>query len=239
MSVVRTLLGNIKGPQGATGAQGAQGAQGEAATVNVGAVTTTAYGNPAQVINSGTESEAVLDFVIPQGKPGEATTKMGDLSLDAITTSTASFPSPQVGDTGKTAFGKIVKFFADTVAALNAKLNTANVVNNLATTEAGYALDARQGKALNDSLSNKRAFKTTVNLSPTVTVPANGTATLLDNVNLSSYGTFDGAVMVWATGSNCVPVNCQGTSSAFFLNVRNLSNAAQTIQSVALLCFKN
>lgn len=153
MSVVRTLLGNIKGPQGATGAQGAQGAQGEAATVNVGAVTTTAYGNPAQVINSGTESEAVLDFVIPQGKPGEATTKMGDLSLDAITTSTASFPSPQVGDTGKTAFGKIVKFFADTVAALNAKLNTANVVNNLTTTEAGYALDARAGKTLNDSLS--------------------------------------------------------------------------------------
>lgn len=170
MSVVRTLLGNIKGPQGETGATGAQGAQGEAATVNVGAVTTTAYGNPAQVINSGTESEAVLDFVIPQGKPGEATTKMGNLSLDAITTSTASFPSPQVGDTGKTAFGKIVKFFADTVAALNAKLNTANVVNNLATTEAGYALDARQGKALNDSLMHKQrtAVFTAVNRNVTI-----------------------------------------------------------------------
>ena len=145
-------IGNIKGPQGDTGATGATGATGTAATVNVGSVTTTTYGSPASVTNSGTESAAVLDFVIPQGKPGEATTTMGDLSLDAITTSTASFPSPQVGDTGKTAFGKIVKFFADVIAALNDKLNTANVVNNLATTEAGYALDARQGKTLNDKI---------------------------------------------------------------------------------------
>lgn len=146
-------IGNIKGPQGDTGATGATGATGTAATVNVGSVTTTTYGSPASVTNSGTESEAVLDFVIPQGKPGEATTTMGGLTLDAITTSTASFPSPQVGDTGSTAFGKIVKFFADVIAALNDKLNTANVVNNLATTEAGYALDARQGKSLNDKIT--------------------------------------------------------------------------------------
>lgn len=152
MAVVQTLIGNVKGPQGATGATGATGPQGEAATVNVGSVSTTAYGNPAQVVNVGTENEAVLNFVIPQGKPGQATTTMGGLTLDTITTSTASFPSPQVGDTGATAFGKIVKWFADGLAAITAKLDAANVVNNLTTTEAGYALDARQGKALNDSL---------------------------------------------------------------------------------------
>lgn len=33
------------------------------------------------------------------------------------------------------------------------KLNTANVVNNLLTTAAGYALDARQGKALDDKIT--------------------------------------------------------------------------------------
>lgn len=158
MAVVQTLIGNVKGPAGATGATGPQGVPGEAATINVGSVTTTAYGNPAQVTNSGTESDAVLDFVIPQGKPGQATTTMGGLTLDSITTSTADFPSPQVGDTGATAFGKIVKFFADALSALNSKLNIANVVNNLTTTEAGYALDARQGKALNDSLNSKLIF---------------------------------------------------------------------------------
>lgn len=151
--MAQLLIGNVKGPQGDTGATGATGPQGDAATINVGSVSTTAYGNPAQVVNVGTESEAVLNFVIPQGKPGQATTTMGGLTLDTITTSTASFPSPQVGDTGATAFGKIVKWFADGLAAITGKLDAANVVNNLTTTEAGYALDARQGKALNDSLT--------------------------------------------------------------------------------------
>ncbi len=70
------LLGNVKGPQGEEGRQGEQGERGSAATINVGTVSTTAYGNTAQVINSGTEQDAVLDFVIPQGKPGEQTTRM-------------------------------------------------------------------------------------------------------------------------------------------------------------------
>lgn len=154
------LIGNVKGPQGDTGATGATGPQGEAATVNVGSVSTTAYGNAAQVINVGTENDAILNFIIPQGKPGERTTTMGSLTLDTITTSTADFPSPAVGDTGATAFGKIVKFFADALSAIQAKLDAANVVNNLTTTEVGYALDARQGKALNDSMTTKTAVST-------------------------------------------------------------------------------
>lgn len=37
---------------------------------------------------------------------------------------------------------------------ISQKLNSANVVNNLTTTNSGYALDARQGKALNDSITS-------------------------------------------------------------------------------------
>lgn len=154
------LIGNVKGPQGETGATGATGPQGVAATVNVGTVSTTAYGNAAQVTNSGTENDAVFNFVIPQGKPGERTTTMSGLTLDTITTSTAEFPSPAVGDTGATAFGKIVKFFSDALTAIQGKLDEANVVNNLTTTEAGYALDARQGKALNDAMNTLAAYGT-------------------------------------------------------------------------------
>lgn len=152
------LIGNVKGPQGETGATGATGPQGVAATVNVGTVSTTAYGNAAQVTNSGTENDAVLDFVIPQGRPGERTTTIGSLTLDTITTSTDDFPSPAVGDTGATAFGKIVKFNSDALTAIQGKLDEANVVNNLTTTEAGYALDARQGKALNDAMNTLATY---------------------------------------------------------------------------------
>lgn len=46
-------------------------------------------------------------------------------------------------------------------STVDAKLDTSHVVNNLTTTSSGYALDARQGKALNDaytSLKSKMAM---------------------------------------------------------------------------------
>jgi len=148
-------LGSVRGLQGATGATGATGAAGAAATVEVGTVTSTAYGNPAQVTNSGTDTAAVLDFVIPQGAPGEEVTDLSNLSIGSITTQTAQYPTPQIGDTGATLVGKIIKYFSDIRTLIATKLDAANVVNNFTTTESGYALDARAGKTLNDDLNSK------------------------------------------------------------------------------------
>ena len=156
------LLGNVKGPQGDTGATGSQGPQGDAATITVGTVSTTAYGNTASVTNSGTEQDAVLDFVIPQGKPGEQTTRMGALTLDTITAQSADFPVPAVGETGSTVFGKIIKFFNSTISALNSKLNISDVVNNLTSTSTTQPLSAAQGKALNDALAGMKFKRTSV-----------------------------------------------------------------------------
>ena len=55
------------GPQGEPGEPGAPGSPGDAATVEVGTVTTLPAGSAATVTNSGTASAAVLDFGIPQG----------------------------------------------------------------------------------------------------------------------------------------------------------------------------
>ena len=63
-----TNLGPI---QGAKGDPGQQGDPGQAATVQVGEVTTGEPGTEASVTNSGTESAAVLNFVIPQGATGQ------------------------------------------------------------------------------------------------------------------------------------------------------------------------
>lgn len=144
------FIGNIKGPQGDTGPQGNQGEKGDAATIRVGSVTTTQYGQTAKVTNSGTTHDAVFDFVIPQGRPGEQVTRIDNLLLDALTEPSASFPVPAIGDNGSTLFGKISKWFSDMSALVATKFNAANVVNNLTTTASGYALDARQGKAISD-----------------------------------------------------------------------------------------
>lgn len=121
MAVVNTLIGHIKGPKGDTGETGATGARGAAgadATVTVGSTTTVPYGQTARVTNVGTPGAAVFNFTIPQGKPGEQTTKLDALTLDALTEPSASFPVPAVGDNGSTLFGKISKFFSDIKQAI-------------------------------------------------------------------------------------------------------------------------
>lgn len=172
------FIGNVKGPQGVQGETGAQGEQGNAATIAVGSVTTVPYGQNARVTNSGTSGAAVFDFVIPQGRPGEQVTKVDNLTIDAITEPSTQFPVPAVGDNGSTLFGKISKWFSDMAALVATKLNASNVVNNLTTTSSGYALDARQGKALNDALA-KLTVETFSNVTfyPTV---ENGNVTRLN-----------------------------------------------------------
>lgn len=177
--MARIYLGNVKGPQGATGATGATGPQGEAATIEVGSVSTTAYGNAAQVTNVGSPSAAKFNFVIPQGKPGEKTTKMGELTLDTITTSVEEFPSPAVGDTGATVFGKIVKFFSDVLASLTNKIDVSKIANDFTTTDASYVAAAPTVKALNDSLTTSTITLTDSHFSNIVVTKSGNVKTLL------------------------------------------------------------
>ena len=59
------------GGGGGPGPQGPPGVPGAPATVQVGTVSTTAPGTPATVTNTGTAQNAVFDFTIPRGEPGE------------------------------------------------------------------------------------------------------------------------------------------------------------------------
>lgn len=154
--MAKTLIGNIKGPKGdtgETGATGATGAAGASASVSVGTVTALEYGNNPTVTNSGSAQNAVFNFGIPKGKPADNITELDNLPVNSSVTPSADFPVPAVGDTSKTILGKIIKWFGDMSALVATKFNAANVVNNLTTTESGYALDARQGKILDDRIS--------------------------------------------------------------------------------------
>lgn len=174
------LTGPI-GPQGPKGATGATGPQGPAGTVKVGSVTSASYGTAPKVTNSGTSTAAVLDFVIPQGPPGEKVADVSELTANFITESTASYPTYTTTEKMKVILGKIQKFLADlksnaaslaskiTAAeknitsiktdvsgintALTGKLDKTDVIANLTATTSGKALDATQGKALQDQIT--------------------------------------------------------------------------------------
>lgn len=66
-----------QGPQGEPGEQGPKGDPGDtgpagkAATITIGTTTTGEPGTDAQVTNSGTTQDAILNFTIPKGAPGE------------------------------------------------------------------------------------------------------------------------------------------------------------------------
>ena len=140
MAVIRTLLGNIKGPKGDTGEQGIQGVAGNdgaAASIRIGTTTTAAAGTPARVENVGTSSAAVLDFTIPQGPQGNVSDISG-LPVNQITSSSADFPIPAVGDTIATLAGKQVKATLDAQHGIaDANADIAKVLGDLATVEAG------------------------------------------------------------------------------------------------------
>ena len=86
-----------KGDKGDTGAQGskgdkgdtgATGAPGAAATIRIGNVYTGAPGTNASVSNSGTSTNAVLNFTIPRGNPGTD----GGVTVDAELSDTSTNP---------------------------------------------------------------------------------------------------------------------------------------------------
>ena len=73
---------NIKGDKGATGTAG------KAATIAIGTVTTGEAGTSVSVTNSGTTSDAILNFTIPKGKDG----KDGGIEIDSALSSTSTNP---------------------------------------------------------------------------------------------------------------------------------------------------
>lgn len=68
--------------------KGAKGDTGTAASITIGSVTTGAAGSNASVTNSGTASNAVLDFMLPRGKDG----KDGGITVDDVLSATSTNP---------------------------------------------------------------------------------------------------------------------------------------------------
>ena len=98
ISPIASLTGELAMPE-KVWMQGPPGEPGAAATVTVGTVTTGEPGTDAVVINSGTESAAVLDFTIPRGETGTGVPDGGTAGqlLGKTESGTAWIDPPQSG----------------------------------------------------------------------------------------------------------------------------------------------
>lgn len=73
------------GPQGPAGQDGSNGTDGKSATIEIGTVTTGEPGTQASVTNSGTNTNAIFNFTIPQGEKGD-TGSGGDIDTSNLAT---------------------------------------------------------------------------------------------------------------------------------------------------------
>lgn len=80
-------LESLKGATGAKGDNGDTGAAGKSATVTIGTVTT---GEAASVTNTGTATEAVLNFVLPAGGGGQSNGLHTEIKTVPVTVSAQS-----------------------------------------------------------------------------------------------------------------------------------------------------
>ena len=103
------------------GDTGATGASGSAGTVTIGSTTTGSTGGSASVTNSGTSSEAVLNFTIPTGNTGQ----QGATGNTGPTGSTGA-----AGDNATIQIGTITTLVEDSNATVaNVGTDTAAVLN--------------------------------------------------------------------------------------------------------------
>lgn len=131
-----------------SGAQGIQGPTGQAATITVGTVSTGAAGSSASIVNSGTSSAAVFDFIIPKGDKGEQGIQ-GEQGIPG--------PTPVI-TIGSVTYGDTPTVTIDTTdpahPVMNFVLKTSEVgvVDNLNSSSSVDALSARQGSVLKNSI---------------------------------------------------------------------------------------
>lgn len=141
----RICIGNFKGPKGdkgdtGEGKTGPAGPQGEKGDVGPEGP----QGKKGDVGPAGPKGE--------KGDPGPAGT------TDTAFTEATTLTKLVSGESFKAMLGKIAK----AVSSVFEKLDKSKVANNLTTNVAGYALDARQGKALQDQITSLNGSLNTV-----------------------------------------------------------------------------
>ena len=196
----------VKGDKGDTGAQGIQGVKGDkgatgapgaAATIRIGNVVTGAPGTNVAVTNSGTSTNAILNFTIPRGTPGAD----GGVTVDEVLNATSLNPVAN-----KTVYAALQeKVTAEEIANTYAKKSDVSALmsTKLGVTATAYAA-TRDGAGNN--IAETYAKKTDIS---GMVKSVNGTAPdASGNVNVEKYTHPNSGVTAGTYRS--VTVNAQG-----------------------------
>lgn len=114
------------------GAQGAKGDTGTAATITIGSVTTGEPGTNVVVSNSGTSTNAILNFTIPRGNPGSG----GGTSVEVDAALSDTSLNPVQNKVIKAALDNKVNK-TDTIYEANLGWGGRNIVNGFSPVDAG------------------------------------------------------------------------------------------------------
>ena len=137
--------GNLKGPQGAKGATGPKGDTGPTGPTGPQGPTGKVDANTQVAFTKASTRENIASNEKMSTILGKIAKYFADLGTSAFRAVANNLTTSAAGSSVLDAYqGKVLD---------GKKLNTANVINNLLTTEAGYALDARQGKKIEDQIT--------------------------------------------------------------------------------------
>lgn len=163
------------------GPQGEKGDQGDPASVNAGQAYTIDYGQQPQVMNTGTPENAVLDFYIPEGKPGAIHYTAG--------------PGINITEDNRIeATGEVAVYWGDLVGNINNQTDLKNALNakqNVLTAGANVQINA-------DTIS---ATDTTYTAGTNVSISSSNVISATD----TTYNDFVGATGVDAGVAGLVP----------------------------------
>lgn len=121
------------------------------------------------------------------------------------------------------------------------KLDTSKVANNLTTTDAGYVLDARQGKSLKTAVDAKSTIKFVTKSLGSIAINAQGAAEKTADVSSSipSGYTLRGAYCTKTGGYGVYCYSCAATGTSITIQLfRASGSATTTTPEVMLICTK-
>ena len=200
------------GAQGETGPRGPQGERGTNATVYIGTTSTLAPGSQATVYNSGSDSNAVLNFGIPQGAKGDtgATGATGPAGQNFAATVVTELPA--TGDSSKLYL---------TPKAHTTTTATGNPIEATITEQAGnlerFQLDG-------DTIQTSYTGKNLLNPNQTWT---NQTINTSGNIGLNNNTALSDFIAVQA-GQSYVFSQTQLTSTDYLPNIVSYFNSSKT-----------